>query len=295
MKSLSRKIALGVGVAAGAAVLAACATVALIRPRVGNAEVDEAWEQFRRFRYAHRGLHDNAGPAPENSLEAFRRARVAGFGSELDVHLCATGEVVVVHDSDLERVTGVKTQVEELSFAELERLRLFGTDEPIPTLEQVLEAYEGFGKGTTPPIIVELKTAPHNVAELTEKTLALLDAHRVPYCVESFDPRPIVWLRRHRPDVVRGQLSQDWLRREGSPIGPVADFGLTHLLTNVAARPDFIAYRYEDRTRRAVQLATNTLGGKYVAWTLRSPNALYATEAEGGLPIFEGFLPDPRP
>ena len=292
MNRIARNFGIACAGIVAATGLIALGAVALIRPRTGNTEIDERWEHLRRYRYAHRGLHRNGGPAPENSLEAFRLARIAGFGSELDVHLCATGELVVVHDHELQRACGVDACVEQMSFAELEQPRLFGSDERIPLLEQVLEVYEDFGEGATPPLVVELKTTVPNYAELTEKTLELLDAHHVPYCVESFDPRPLVWLRRHRPDVLRGQLSQDWLRRGGAPGGAPTAFVLTHLLSNALARPDFVAYRYEDRGRAAVQLATNTLGGKLATWTLKSPEQLYATEAAGGLPIFEGFVPE---
>ena len=52
---------------------------------------------LRGWNYTHRGLHSD--DAPENSLEAFRRAVNAGYGSELDVHLLADGHLAVIHDS----------------------------------------------------------------------------------------------------------------------------------------------------------------------------------------------------
>ena len=42
--------------------------------------------------YAHRGLHDDM--IPENSMEAFRRAKEAGYGVELDVHLLKDGKLI---------------------------------------------------------------------------------------------------------------------------------------------------------------------------------------------------------
>ena len=44
------------------------------------------------------------------------------------------------------------------------------------------------------------------------QTVDCLDRFSIDYCVESFDPRPLRWLRRHRPSVLRGQLSQDFHR-----------------------------------------------------------------------------------
>ena len=44
----------------------------------------------------------------------------------------------------------------------------------------------------------------------------MLDRFRVNYCIESFDPRCILWLKKHRPLIIRGQLSEQFLRH-GSP------------------------------------------------------------------------------
>src|SRR5580693_9907041 len=55
---------------------------------------------------AHRGLHDLAAGRPENSLAAFEAAAEAGYPCELDVQLTDSGELIVLHDADLTRVTG---------------------------------------------------------------------------------------------------------------------------------------------------------------------------------------------
>ena len=94
------------------------------------------WKKLEGFRYAHRGLH---GPGvPENSLAAFRRAAEAGYGAELDVHLTRDGRLVVIHDGDLERMCGVPGRVAEKTAEELAALRLAGSEEHIPLLEEVL-------------------------------------------------------------------------------------------------------------------------------------------------------------
>lgn len=272
--------ALAAGLAAGAC--------ALVAPRWGDASVAERWELLREYRYAHRGLHDNRTPAPENSLAAFRLAREAGYGSELDVHLSSDGVPVVIHDSELLRVCGTQGRVEDKTERELTWLRLLGTKEKIPTLAQVLEAYES-GVGDCPPLIVEIKTTRQGVGRLMEATLAVLDAHDVPYCVESFDPRVLVWLRRHRPDVVRGQLSEDFSRDEEVEVNPLAGALHAALLTNVATRPDFIAYHFSDRGHPSLAVACGLLGAHLAYWTLQSPEELAVADDDGALAIFEGF------
>ena len=70
--------------------------------------------------YGHRGA---AGLAPENTLAAFRLASELGVPwVELDVRVCASGELVVFHDGDLRRLTGEGGRAEDLSLAQLKRL-----------------------------------------------------------------------------------------------------------------------------------------------------------------------------
>ena len=70
--------------------------------------------------YAHRGLHDNATDAPENSMAAFRKAVEAGYGIELDVQLSKDRIPVVFHDETLRRVCGVEGKVRDYTFEELQ-------------------------------------------------------------------------------------------------------------------------------------------------------------------------------
>lgn len=84
---------------------------------------------------------------------AFRRAAEAGYGAELDVHLTRDGRLVVIHDGDLERMCGVPGRVAEKTAEELAALRLAGSEEHIPLLEEVLPLFAGRA-----PLVVELKT-----------------------------------------------------------------------------------------------------------------------------------------
>lgn len=242
------------------------------------------WAVLRQYRYAHRGFHDK--PAiPENSLAAFRRAVDHGFGAELDVHLTKDGRLAVIHDSDLKRVCGVSGRVEDFTSQELEILRLEGTSEKIPFLEQVLPLFEH-----KTPLVVEIKPVHGNHAELTAKTVACLDRFSVEYCIESFDPRVLIWLRRNRPEIVRGQLSQNFFRHP-SGHGFLVNLLLTALLSNGATRPDFIAYRFEDRRCIGPRWACHILGCQEIDWTIRSAKNMKAAESEGHLVIFEKFNP----
>ena len=295
MPKLAKTIAAATSAVAFGATATAALGLALVAPRRADAARRLRLMELARHRYAHRGLYNNRRGVPENSLAAFRAAREAAYGSELDVHLLADGTLAVVHDSRLHRATGKDLVIEELSAADLPFLSLFGTDERIPTLEAVLELYESAGWGPCPPLIVEVKTHKGNAPQVTAATMRALDRYSVPYAVESFDPRVGAWLRANRPDVVRGQLAENFL---GNPPNaddvalPLRAAG-TALLCNGMSRPDFVAYRYEDRANPFCRLVCERLGAAYVGWTIRSLEDLAACEAAGGIAIFEGIAPAP--
>jgi len=82
----------------------------------------------------HRGA---AGLEPENTLRSFQRAIDLGCDMvELDVHVCKTGEVVVIHDATVDRTTNGHGRVADMTLAELQKLDA-GKGERIPTLEEV--------------------------------------------------------------------------------------------------------------------------------------------------------------
>jgi glycerophosphoryl diester phosphodiesterase len=92
---------------------------------------------------AHRG---GRAFAPENTLSAFQYALDSGAdGIELDVHLSADGEVVVIHDASLGRTTNGSGLVFEKTLSELRELDAgswFGKEfvgQKIPTLSEVFE------------------------------------------------------------------------------------------------------------------------------------------------------------
>ena len=161
--------------------------------------------RLRKWKYAHRGLHGNG--VPENSLEAFRHAMENGYGMELDIHLMSDGNLAVIHDASLRRTADADVQIEDLTTQDLAKYSLEGTAEGVPTFRQVLDLVAG-----KVPLIVELKPMNENHAELTEAACKMLDEYKGLFCMESFDPRCIRWLKKNRPGILRGQLAHNSLR-----------------------------------------------------------------------------------
>lgn len=245
------------------------------------------WKYLRLWRYAHRGYHDKP-QIPENSMSAFRRAIEQHYGAELDVHLMRDGHLAVIHDASLKRTAGTDVLVEDLTAEELKQYRLEGTDEQIPLLEEVLALFEG-----QTPLVVELKAERGNHNELAAATCKLLDQYRVMYCIESFDPRCLRWLKKNRPEIVRGQLSGNLLRDgQGSGQGKLTLFLLSNLLLNFLGKPDFIAYNHVDRHCAALRWCRKFYKVQEISWTVRNKKDMEALEKDKCLVIFEKF--DPR-
>lgn len=247
--------------------------------RTGHPGVDK----LKGWNYAHRGLHRRG--VPENSLAAFHDAVAHGYGAELDVHLLKDGNLAVIHDSDLKRVTGREGRVEDLTTEELKDYHLLDTDQTIPTFAQVLEVFGG-----KTPLIVELKPK-NNTAALCEAACAAMEGYPGVWCMESFDPRVVYWLKKHRPDIVRGQLSENSILRKDYgiplPLRVVTSLNLTNFLT----RPDFIAYKYRDRKNPSNWICRKIWGIQGVSWTLKTPEEHRTAEQEGWIPIFEDYEP----
>lgn len=98
---------------------------------------------------AHRGT---SSTQPENTLAAFSKAVNLGAEMiELDVHLCKTGELVVIHDARVDRTTNGHGFVSHKTLSQLKELDA-GNSEKIPTLEEVFNLV-----GRKAKINIELK------------------------------------------------------------------------------------------------------------------------------------------
>lgn len=242
------------------------------------------FEKFHGFLYAHRGLHGNG--VPENSMLAFRKAKDAGYGIELDVHLLKDGDLAVIHDSLLKRTTGHEGIVEDLTVEDLQKYFLEGTLETIPLFSQVLELYKGAA-----PLIVELKCAGNNYAALCTKACQMLDEYQGLYCLESFDPRCVHWLKKNRPDLIRGQLSENYFKTASCKLPWILKVVLSWQMMNFLVMPDFVAYRFRDRAHPSNWFARKLWKLHGVSWTLKSQQELNEALSDNCLAIFEGFIP----
>ncbi len=208
---------------------------------------------------AHRGLHDRELGIPENSLPAFARAVEQGKAIELDLHATADNRLVVLHDFQLKRMTGVPGIVEEWTLEDLRKLRLQGTDAQIPTLDEVLELVNG-----RVPLLLEIKSERlGEVGRLEPVLMKRLASYQGEFILEAFNPEVLVWLHRHAPQYIRGQLGN--LDDENKQF----KFYSRHLMFNPLSRPDFIAFDIQ-KIDYKLRLACKKHGLPLLGWTIRT-------------------------
>lgn len=262
-------------------ILTPCALYLLaVMPRMVN-RPDTS--MFHKKYFAHRGLYDNKGDAPENSMAAFLKAVEAGFGMELDVHVTRDGIPVIFHDDKLKRMCGAEGEIRDYAYEELQQFTLADSMERIPKLEDLLSMVNG-----RVPLIVEIKSGKADVS-CCAVIDRLLRAYKGEYCIESFNPMVLLWFRLRHNEVIRGQLASNFRKDGGHK--DIFFFLLTHLIFNFITKPDFIAYNhvfYEEPGRR---ICRKLYRNPSVAWTIRSREELEEMRGEFDVFIFENFTP----
>jgi glycerophosphoryl diester phosphodiesterase len=186
---------------------------------------------------AHRG---GALLWPENSVRAFRNALALGADLlEIDVHLTSDGEVVVIHDPTLERTSTGTGAVGAARLSDLSHVRLRArdgavTEEPVPTLAQVLDLV----RPTRAALLLEIKVDPARrpYPGIEEKTLALLKARglRERTVVMAFEPDTLRRVRALDGSIRTTMLvSRSRVERERAPAPTIvrwaAEVGATSL------------------------------------------------------------------
>ncbi|HOX13105.1 MAG TPA: glycerophosphodiester phosphodiesterase family protein [Spirochaetia bacterium] len=175
----------------------------------------------RPLLFAHRGV---SSVAPENTRAAFALARQLGVpGVELDVHRCASGELVVTHDYSTKRVTGTELEIESTPWERLRDLDAGSWKGPeykgerLPLLADLLEEF-----GADLYWDIEIKSRVHADAELEEALARLLDSPRLAgrLAVSSFNPFVLGRFKALSPKIPTAIIwcrskEQPWYLRHG--------------------------------------------------------------------------------
>lgn len=226
---------------------------------------------FFGVHYAHRGLHDEATGAAENSPEAFRRAVAAGYGIELDIRVAACGEAMVFHDETLDRMTGRGGPVIDCDAMALNVMEISGGGGCIPRLADVLEMVDGHV-----PMLLEIKIGGAGGECLSRRVASVVDAYSGPAAVKSYDPHAVRAVARSAPQIPCGLVlgSFDSLS-EGAL--PLEEF-------------DFLSWNASDLPN-SIAAGLRAGGVPVFAWTVVDEKEQARLEGHVEGVIFERYLP----
>lgn len=156
---------------------------------------------------AHRGL---SADAPENTLYAFSDAISVGADFiELDVQQTRDGVLVVMHDSNLKRTTGVNKDIWDMDYADIQNLDAGSWFDPayanarIPTLEETLQFVDKRAK-----LNIEIKPTKHGSDTLEQDVAELITRYQyTDACyVTSFSYGSLKKVKEANPEIRTGYL-----------------------------------------------------------------------------------------
>ena len=130
--------------------------------------------------YAHRGLFDNK-KIVENTISAFKRALKEKLNIELDIRVTLDNKIIVFHDENIKRLTGIDSFVKDMTYDELSKTNLLNTNDKIPLLDDVLNLING-----EVALLIEIKDTLSN-GTLKELNKLLLD-YNGKVLLQSFNP-----------------------------------------------------------------------------------------------------------
>ncbi len=237
-------------------------------------------ENFIKYPIAHRGLHSEE--VCENSLEAFRLAVEKGYAIEIDVHLTLDGNLAVIHDSFLSRVTGKSGIVEQLTTQKLKDYRL-RDGQRIPMLSDVLELVDG-----RVPILIELKfRRKFNERQADVLLMQLKNYPRKDLvAMQSFHPKAVRYLKERTREYSVGYLCSFRLVRNHRFVNYV----LLSLRLFRYMHADFISYDINYLPNKYVA-AKKKRGVQVLAWTVNSDEKEKRARRTADNIIFEHILP----
>lgn len=224
---------------------------------------------FLKTPIAHRGLHDRDAGVIENSRSAVSAAVATGYCVEIDLQMSADGEAMVFHDYHLDRLTGAKGPVAQISAAELGRLDLTGGNEGVPTLAEIMDIVRG-----RTPLLIELKDQSGCFkpvdGRLERRVAQLLSAYEGPVALMSFNPHSVATCCEVAPGVPRGRVTchfkpEEWL---GLTQTRADQLNLIDDLDVLGA--GFMSHDHEDLGDPVVRDVKET-GRSILCWTTKSP------------------------
>lgn len=208
-----------------------------------------------RTPFANRGLHGTR--YVENSRAAVEAAVAHGYGVKVDVQFSLDGMAYVIADSTLDRLTESSGQVRHYASKQLSQIKLAGTDETLPKLDEILGLVAGRA-----PVLVELKAVEGHVSQLCVAVRHAIESYRGEAAVTSLHGEVSRWFASHGERVTRGLMLSDssiYAKEEGSE----------KVQALWRAKPEFLVFDIADLPNRFA-LRQRKRGIPILTWTVAS-------------------------
>ncbi len=205
------------------------------------------------LKIGHRGAK---GYIAENTIESIQKALDFGVdGIELDVHLCASGELVVFHDFTLDRMTNGTGEVSKLSLSELKQLKI-NNQFTIPTLEEILDVID---KKCFLNIELKGKNTASKTCEIVQKYIKTKGWSYQDFIVSSFQHHELEDVFEIDKQIPLGVLSK-------ASVDEAIEFAQT--INAVAIHPNYALLTSENVYR------AQTKGYKVYTWTVNDDDTI---------------------
>jgi glycerophosphoryl diester phosphodiesterase len=212
---------------------------------------------------SHRG---NSHVAPENTLPALENAIIARSDyAEIDVRQTQDGVIVLLHDSNLWRTTGINKNIWDITYDELSGFDAgswFGkefVETKIPTLEEAMKLCKGRIK-----LNIEIKSDRH-IPELEHKLVALIDKYDFKYqcLIASSDYEALIKIKQLDKEIKTGYILSAFY----------GDFYSKPSVDYLSIRAKFVTKSVVDHAHKA--------GKEIHAWTVNSIQELERMKSIG--------------
>lgn len=220
------------------------------------------------LKIAHRGA---SGYETENTLAAFEKALKLDAGMvELDVRVCGSGELVVFHDRNLKRMTGVDGLIANTSVGEIKKLTLRG-GRKIPTLNELIEFLKPY------PIEINLEIKARSAIAALTHTLRRIEKNNKALferlLVSSFYPSHLAEIKNVFPNLRIGLIS----------------FLVRGDLSFIKTHQFYSLHLYKRGLNKKIIERIKKSGAKVFVWTLNQPAEIARFQSWGCQGMFSDY------
>ena len=223
---------------------------------------------------AHRAFHNVENGVYENTLSACAAAIDNGFSIEVDMQFSSDNRVVIFHDPTLERMTGLKRNVREMTSQELHDVRIRESNDHIATLDELLDLTDG-----RTGLVLEMKSIAGQDEGFVQAIAESLKNYRGPVAIMSFFHLLLKDARKFAPDIPLGLTAK----------GDDTVYS-SHKMIADECSVDFVSYKIDDLPCKFASEFRET-GKPVICWTVNSKDKLLSAARNSDQVTFERIVP----